>query len=160
MFDYGPAAGDPDLPSASLGSGPLCSINESATYAPSGGSVTTGIWSDAPTECGPYAAPAPAGTATINAVAETQGFDASVTSSTTDVFLLAIDSSLLDGPLNLAVINPGQTSIIDVTITPVGAHGTVVNGTLYVDELADGVAPYGQLSGDELAALPYSYSIK
>ena len=160
MFDYGPAAGDPDLPSASLGSGPLCSINESATYAPSGGSVTTGIWSAAPTECGPYAAPAPAGTATINAVAETQGFDASVTSSTTDVFLLAIDSSLLDGPLNLAVINPGQTSIIDVTITPVGAHGTVVNGTLYVDELADGVAPYGQLSGDELAALPYSYSIK
>jgi len=160
MFDYGPGAGDPDLPSANLGSGPLCSTSESATYAPSGGSVTTGLWSAGPTECGPYSGPAPAGTATINAVAETQGFDTTVTSPTTDIFLAAIEPSVLGAAPTVAVINPGQTSIIDVVITPVGNRGTVVNGTLYVDEIAYGVAPYGQISGDELAGLPYSYSIR
>ena len=60
----------------------------------------------------------------------------------------------------MAVINPGQTAVINVVITPSGSRGSVVNGTIYVDELAYGVAPYGQVSGDELAALPYSYTIR
>jgi hypothetical protein len=34
-----------------------------------------------------------------------------------------------------------------------------VSGTLYVDDLTYGVPPYGQVSGDELAAIPYSYTI-
>ena len=160
MFDYGPYPGDPDLPSANLGPSPLCSTSESATYAPSGGTVTGGLWGAAPTECGPYSAPAPAATATINAFAVTQGFDTSVTSPTTDIFLGAINPSVLSAPPTVAVIDPGQTAVIDVVITPSGAHGAVVNGTLYVDELAAPVAPYGQVSGDELAALPYSYRIR
>ncbi len=57
-------------------------------------------------------------------------------------------------------INPGQTVVIDVTITPSGQKGTTVNGTLYVDDAVGGISPYGQLSGDELAGLPYSYTIK
>jgi hypothetical protein len=35
-----------------------------------------------------------------------------------------------------------------------------VSGHLYVDELFDDVPPYGQAAGDELVALPYSYTIK
>ena len=56
------------------------------------------------------------------------------------------------GPITL---NPGQTGTITVTITPSGASGTVVRGTLYIDDFdffTDG--------GDELVALPYTYSIK
>jgi hypothetical protein len=47
-----------------------------------------------------------------------------------------------------------------VTITPAGASGTVVNGNLYVDDSASAVPPYGQTSGDEMAAIPYEYTIK
>lgn len=58
------------------------------------------------------------------------------------------------------VINPGQSAVINVTITPAGASGTHVSGTLYADDLLDNVPPYGQFAADELAALPYSYTIK
>jgi hypothetical protein len=34
-----------------------------------------------------------------------------------------------------------------------------VSGTLYLDALQGGVPPYGQLAGDEVAALPYSYTV-
>jgi hypothetical protein len=57
------------------------------------------------------------------------------------------------------VIDPGQTVVVDVTITPSGPSGTVVNGTLYVDDAIAGISPYGQESGDELIGLPYSYTI-
>jgi hypothetical protein len=56
------------------------------------------------------------------------------------------------GPITL---NPGQTGTITVTITPSGDSGTVVRGTLYIDDFdffTDG--------GDELVALPYTYTIK
>jgi hypothetical protein len=46
-----------------------------------------------------------------------------------------------------------------VTITPSAGPGTVVKGTLYVDDAEGAVPPYGQLSGDELAALPYEYTV-
>ncbi|HEY3976102.1 MAG TPA: hypothetical protein VGM79_02435, partial [Streptosporangiaceae bacterium] len=59
----------------------------------------------------------------------------------------------------LFVIQPGQTATINVTITPAGASGTVVSGNLYVDVLDGNVPPYGQLGGDELAALPYTYTV-
>jgi hypothetical protein len=35
-----------------------------------------------------------------------------------------------------------------------------VSGTLYVDDLLTDVPPYGQFTGDELAGLPYAYTIK
>ena len=61
MFDFSPSAGDPDLASSASGTGPLCSTAPSVSYAPAGGTVTAGIWASAPTECGPYPAPAPGG---------------------------------------------------------------------------------------------------
>ena len=47
-----------------------------------------------------------------------------------------------------------------MTITPSGSSGTQLTGTLYVDTFLDNVPPYGQVSGDELAALPYAYTVK
>jgi len=60
------------------------------------------------------------------------------------------------------VLNPGQTGTISVTITSTGAPGTVVSGTLYLDDVVQHLPPsaYGQSSGDGLAAFPYSYTTK
>jgi len=164
MFDFSPFSGDPDLASASLRPGPLCSDTASASYTPPGGTVTAGYWSAGPTECGPYAATstppsAPAGSATISMIAQTKGFDQTVTSSTGDLWLLSFLPSTPGSPL---ILNPGQTGTITVTITPSGPSGTVVTGTLYLDDFVSDVPPpaYGQFTGDELAAFPYAYTIQ
>jgi hypothetical protein len=162
MFDYGPWTGDPDLASASFGAASLCSTSASASYAPPGGTVTTGLWGAGPTECGPYAATvsppsAPAGSATVTMMAQSKAFDPAVTSDTSDIWLASTNASVSFSPI---VINPGQTATINVTITPSGASGTVVAGALYVDDFLSGVPPYGNISGDELAAIPYTYTIQ
>jgi len=56
------------------------------------------------------------------------------------------------GPITL---NPGQTGTIVVTITPSGDPGTTVRGTLYIDDF-----DFFTNGGDELVALPYTYTIK
>jgi hypothetical protein len=157
MFDFGPNAGDPDVASASSGSGPLCADAESASYSPADGSVAAGVWFADPDECGPYSGPAPAGTVSSTMTAQTKEFDSAVTSATGDLWLAALNPAATFSPV---VINPGQSATVDVTITPSGADGTVVTGNLYVDDFASDVPPYGQETGDELAALPYTYTIK
>ncbi len=156
MFDTGSNVGDPDIASSASGPGPLCSDSSSASYTPSGGTVTSGVWYALPAECGPYPAPAPAGTAVMNATVTAKAFDPAVTSSTGDIWLAATNPSASFSPI---VINPGQSAVIDVTITPSGAAGTQVTGTLYVDDFISDVPPYGQIAGDELIGLPYSYTI-
>ena len=156
MFDTEPYPGDPDLASSRSGPGPLCATSESVDYAPTGGSVTAGLWFAAPTECGPYPGPAPASTATDTMTAQTEPFDQAVSSPTGDLWQLAVNPAASFSPV---VINPGQTSTIDVTITPSGAAGSIVMGTLYVDDYDGAVPPYDVFSGDELAALPYAYTI-
>ena len=158
MFDFSPYPGDPDVPSAKTGS--LCSTTSYASYHPSGDRVTAGLWGATPSECGPYSdAGEPAGTATLTLTAHTKPFDPAVTSSTGDLWAGAVDQSAF-GTFAPLLLNPGQTGTITVTITPSGASGTVVHGTLYVDDFAAGVPPYGQLTGDELTAFPYSYTIQ
>jgi len=156
MFDFSPYPGDPDTASASSGPGPLCSTTESASYSPAGGTVTAGLWNAGPSQCGPYSAAAPAGSATISMTAQTKAFDAAVTSASGDLWLLATNPSTSFSPV---AIDPGQAATIDVTITPPAAVGTVVSGDLYVDDFAGGVPPGGQLAGDELAAIPYEYTV-
>jgi hypothetical protein len=90
--------------------------------------------------------------------AQTKAFDPNMRSTTGDLWLAALDPTAL-GLISPLTINPGQSAVIQVTITPSGPNGTVVSGTLYVDDLTYGVPPYGQVSGDELAAIPYSYTI-
>jgi Subtilase family len=156
MFDVSPFNGDPDIASANPGGGPLCSSTESAGYTPSGGTVTAGLWSAEPTQCGPYPAQPLAGTATISMSATTKAFDSAVTSPTGDLWLLATNPSSAFTPIT---INAGQTVTINLTITPDAAAGTVVSGNLYVDDYVGSVPPSGQASGDELAAIPYEYTV-
>jgi hypothetical protein len=158
MFDFSPFAGDPDISSHNAGAGALCATSETGTYTPAGGAVTAGGWSALPSECGPYsAAGAPAGTVDSAMTVRTKAFDGAVTSGTGDVWLTATNPS---ATFSLLTIQPGHTATIRVTITPTGASGTTVTGNLYVDDFADSIPPYGQFSGDELAALPYAYTIK
>jgi hypothetical protein len=158
MFDYGPFAGDPDIASSNPGTGPLCADTESSSYTPPDGTVTAGGWSSAPSECGPYPGGAPAGTLkSVVMTATTKAFDRTVTSATGDLWSISTNPSATFTPI---VINPGATATIKVVITPAGTSGTTVHGTLYVDDFVGGVPPYGQSSGDELAGLPYAYTIK
>jgi hypothetical protein len=156
MFDFSPFAGDPDL--ASSHKAP-CSATASASYLPSGGTMTSGFWSATPSECGPYPSGEPAASATLSMTAHTKPFDSTVTSTTGDAWLASTNPAAGFSPL---VLNPGQSGTISVTIMPAGAPGTVVHGTLYLDDFVGGVPPpaYGQSGGDELAAFPYSYTIK
>jgi hypothetical protein len=158
MFDFSANAGDPDISSAGPGAGALCADTESASYAPSGGTVTTGLWNSFPSECGPYASQAPAGTLKyVNMTARTRLFDPAVSSHGGDFWLEAINPAAPFAPI---VVKPGQTRVIKVTIKPSAKAGTKVHGTLYVDVFAGDIPPYGQGSGDELAGLPYAYTIK
>jgi hypothetical protein len=156
MFDWGPFQGDPDLSSHNPGAGPLCATTESASYSPPDAAITNGFWGSAPTECGPYAGPAPAGTDSSAMSVVAKQFDTSVTSATGDLELASINPAVSATPV---VINPGQSATIDVTITPSAAPGTVVTGTLYVDDILNNIPPYGQFAVDELAGIPYSYTV-
>ncbi len=156
MFDFGPFPGDPDIASTGPSSGPLCATTETGSYTATDGTVSNGFWGQAPTECGPYAAPAPAGTVSSTMSVVTKNFDPAVTSATGDVELASTNPATTFSPL---VLDPGATATIDVTITPSGPAGTTVQGTLYVDDFLGGVPPYGQEGADEVVALPYAYTI-
>jgi Subtilase family/Peptidase inhibitor I9 len=153
MFDYFSVTVSPDLAS----SAGTCSDTESSSYSPAGGSVTSGGWFVLPAECGPYAGPAPGTTADVSMTAQMQKFDPAVGSKIGDPWQGSVNPA---ASFRLLVIQPGQTKTITVSITPRGSAGTTVSGHLYVDEFAADVPPYAQLSGAELAALPYTYTIK
>jgi hypothetical protein len=149
-FDYGPNQGDPDL-SSTIGTSP------NASYTSPAGNLTNGFWFATPSEIGPYPAGAPAGTISMAMSATTKAFDSAVTSTTGDLELAATNPATTFSPI---VINPGQSATVNVTITPSGSSGMVVNGTLYVDDFLTNVPPYGQQGADELIGLSYSYTIK
>ena len=167
-FDFGDTIGDPDLSGASFGAGSLCRDNEATSYRPTGGKVTAGVWYAGPTECGPYTPAAtagtpsaPAGTATDAVTAWAAPFDPNVTSTTGDLWQGSVNPATLSSFAPVTV-DPGHTGVIDVTITPSGTWGTHVTGDLYVDTADSGTptAIFAQLAGNELAAIPYSYTIR
>lgn len=159
-FDYGPFAGDPDLP-------PLVS-GTTAVGATIGHPLPSGGWAADPAEVGPSGPNGwPSGTANFSFYALTKGFDSSVSSTATDLWATSVTPAT---SFNLVTVNPGQTVNIPVTITPTGKPGTVVSGTAYVDQfLATTTAETNainftdnanyQPNADELVALPYSYRI-
>jgi hypothetical protein len=156
MFDVGPNVGDPDLASANFGPGPLCSTTSSVFYDPPGGTVTPGAWSSGPAECGPYPGAAPSGKATDALVAQTKTFDATVTSTTGDVWAQSVNPS---APNSAITIQPGHSAEVNVTFTPSGGVGSIDDGDLYVDVVNDDIPPYHQFSASEVAAIPYSYKV-
>jgi hypothetical protein len=119
--------------------------------------VTPGLWYALPSETGPYpAGGAPAGTATLSMSAVTQTFDPSVSSPPGDFWQFGAAALAASAAYSLFTINPGQARTIPVTITPSGPAGTVVRGTLYVDDFVDSMQ---FLSGSQPMALPYTYTI-
>jgi hypothetical protein len=161
MFDFEPFTGDPDMGSVSTTPGSLCSTTEFGADFPFGGAVAAGAWYAQPSECGPYATAAPSGTASVSATITTQAFDPSVTTS---VDGNAIGDNWAEGVTGVIsptawVIAPGASATFEVTITPSAPAGTVVRGTLYVDDLLAAIPPYAQFSGDQVDAIPYEYRV-
>ncbi|HUC56904.1 MAG TPA: hypothetical protein VMA95_05845 [Streptosporangiaceae bacterium] len=149
-FDYGANQGDPDLVS-SIGT------SASGSYTTPAGDLTNGFWFAEPSEIGPYPSGAPAGTVSMAMSVTSLAFDNSVTSTTGDLEPAAINPATTFSPV---VINPGQTATVNVTITPSGSSGTVVSGTLFIDDFLTNVPPFGQQGADEVTGLPYTYTIK
>ena len=161
MFDYGTIINDPDLTSYGTTPGTLCSTSQTGTYFAPGGQLGAGAWYAMPSECGPYAGPAPAGTATVSATVSTKAFDSSVSTSVNGNAIGDDWTASATGKIapTAWVLGPGQSATFEVTITPSAPAGTVVSGTLYVDDLLAAIPPYLQFSGDEVAALPYKYRV-
>jgi hypothetical protein len=125
--------------------------------------VTPGEWSIAPLLAGPFGPNAgPSESVTTEMTAVAAPFDSSVSSTTGDLWLTSLDPGYFGSAAFAPVtVNPGQSATIPVTITPSGAPGSTDSGTLYLDDMnavlfAEILAP----NGNQVAAFPYSYSVK
>ena len=152
-YAFNPNLGDPSL----LGA-PTSGDNAAGSYTPTGGTVEPGVWAATPGEIGPFGpGGATPGFFNMSMTATMKEFDPAVTSDTSDLWLQSVNPAASFSPI---IVNPGQTATINVTITPSGSSGTVVSGNLYVDSFLAAVPPFLETSGDELAAFPYTYTIK
>ena len=160
MTDLSPYAGDPDVASAALSAGSLCGATATAGYSAAAADVTSGLWQPGPTECGPYPGPAKAGAATDLVTATSLAFDRSMTVQTGDLQQLANGAgAYAKASADIVEVDPGASATVDVTVTPSAAVGTVVSGTLYLDDVATSLAPNGDATASEVAAQPYSYTV-
>jgi hypothetical protein len=160
MTDLASLLGDPDAGHVARPGGSPCGRSVSVSYAPAGGWVTSGGWLPGPAECGPFLIRAPSGTATDTVTVTTAAFDPTVSVATGDLEQLAQSVSAGNKAVANAVeLQPGRSATVSVTFKPAGRAGTTDAGTLYLDAVQSGVPPGGQLSGDEVAALPYSYKV-
>ena len=161
MTDLSPATGDPDVASSSLKSGSLCGKSVSVSYTAPGGDLTPGLWGTGPTECGPFATLAKSGKATDTATVTTRAFDKTVTVATGDLqqFALGTGGEATKVGADIVELTPGASVTVNVVIKPSGKAGTVVHGTLYLDDAATGLPPYGVTTSSQVAALPYAYTI-
>ena len=159
-FDLEYFPGDPDIsPGLNDQTGTTGSIDgDSASATFSDPEVSPGLWLLNPAEIGPYpASGAPLVTASANLSAVTQTFDPWITSSTGDLWSSFNGLSTGFSPV---VLQPGQGTTITVTVAPTGAAGTKVSGTLFVDDYAiNSGFVNGLVQSDELAAIPYDYTI-
>jgi subtilisin family serine protease len=155
-FDLSYPFGDPDI---------LSSTGATATASYAAPDLPAANWTVTPFLVGPTGAnPAPNVTASVSATATTAAFDPAVSAPTGDLWLGSTDATAGFTPY---VVNPGQSVTIPVTITPNGSPGSTVSGTIYLADssLVSGAVTYNELSGNypegsDLAAFPYSYTIK
>ncbi len=152
LFDSTSPAGDPDI-------GSTAGTSASASF--SANPISQGLWDIAPVEVGPFGtAPGPSEPVTTSMQVTTNAFDPAVSSPTGDLWLASGDQTQL-AKFSPVIVQPGQTASIPFTITPTGASGATVSGTLYLDDanfILDEV--FAQPNGNEVAALPYSYTVK
>lgn len=160
-FDVEPFTGDPDLSPAVPAPGVTESQgNDAASLTfTTRGEVMPGYWYLNPSEIGPYGSGgAPPATASATFSAITQAFDLSVTPSTGDLWTVYNGLTSNFAPVYL---EPGQSAEIPFTITPEGAPGRVVSGSINVDDAFQANLLVGATysGGDELASIPYSYRV-
>jgi subtilisin family serine protease len=142
-MDVSWAFGDPDVLANSSGNNAVATLT-----APE---LAPGFFFGLPEATGPFTS-GTTGTVNLAAIADTNPFDSTVTSSTGDVWAQSVDASAPYSPLTLA---PGQTGTITLTITPPNApKGTVIKGFIGVDTLNLATA-----SGDEVLNIPYMYKV-
>ncbi len=124
----------------------------------SGSQVPFGFWLALPSEIGPFSKPAPNRSVNIGALATTKIFDVGATPATGDLWAIAAnESSHAYKPL---VLQPGKSGTITVRIQPSAPAGTSIHGVLYVDAAAIDSNFLITGSGDQVALLPYSYTVK
>ena len=159
-FDMTYFPGDPDVSPAVAAPGVTGTTTSSSASLTLTGQpeLSPGLWAVNPDEVGPYpAAGAPTEAASASLSAVTQAFDTTVTTSTDDFWYPG------SGASNFLYLLPRESGVISVSITPTATPGTVVTGTLYVDDivLASLFPPPTTAlpDGDELAAIPYSYTV-
>ena len=155
--------GDPDLVSSPSFNAATSDFTAGLTFG-SNYEMPMGLWEVAPTQIGPYANGANKGYADVGTLLQTANFDSAVGSSTGDLWKVILFGTSRYSPLTLA---PGQSGTIRIMIRPDQPSGTAVHGVLYVDTFP---APSGfpfknntfpfTISGDEMAAVPYSYTVK
>ncbi len=156
-FDYWSYFGDPDLASSGTGDHVTGTLNSR--------SVTEGLWVVSPFQKGPDGTkPLPPLTTKTTMTATTQAFDPAVSSPAGDLWQQSLHPSTVVTPV---VVQPGQTVSIPVTITPHGASGSVVRGTLYLDDTTlavgdvtwaiEAISPVPEAS--DVAAFQYEYKI-
>jgi len=160
-FDLSPFLGDPDVPSFTPGSAAgstTPTITVPGVSEP--GSLTPGGWGVAPALAAPNGFGNPASGsefATFSPTVLTQPFDTTVTSNIGDYWDSAVNPSAT-GSVVFAV-GAGNSATIQVTVTPTASVGTMISGTLYVDDFTPILYPGEQLTGSELAAVPYQYTV-
>jgi subtilisin family serine protease len=152
-FDFASGNGGPDLGSSISGSGGVSTA--SIGVDPTLPDVSQGYWYLTPSYLPPFTSGAAVGSLSATVTATMLGFDTTVTSSTGDNWLYSVDP---DTPTpSFASIVSGASANITVTFAPPSGTpvGTVVKGTLQVDNASD----VDQNVGDVLAEIPYEYTV-
>ncbi len=156
-FDLDHFIGDPDVSpvvAAATVSGSTGTNTESVSLTSP--EVSPGLWPLAPKRSALSRGGAPKEVALATVTAVTQAFDPAVRSDTDDLWHVGISSS------HFRYLGPGQSVAILVAIKPTAPVGTVVTGTLYIDDFTlDFFSPTGDVlpDADEVAAVPYSYTV-
>jgi len=93
----------------------------------------------------------------VAAASYAQGFALDWTGSAGDPLLASVDRSAPTA--HPVAVAPGGTATLTVTLSPSAAVGATARGTLFVNT----ISPYGPAGlaglGDEVAALPYAYTV-
>jgi hypothetical protein len=149
-FDFSPYNGDPDTGATVSGDDASATIT-----APAGTLLTQGDWDIDPQQIGPFGAGgATPSTTTLTLTATTLAFDPALSSSTGDLWEQGAEAAFAP-----VLVQPGQTTTLYAVITPTAKKGSVVRGVLYLDD-SSALSNYGPSpSGDQLAAIPYTYRV-
>jgi hypothetical protein len=129
------------------------SSGDTATSTISAKVLTPGDWNVDPALTGTFGSkPAPGATVNLAMTATTLAFDPAVHTTYGDLWSG-------NNTVTPVVVSPGQTITLYATISPTAA-GTV-RGKLFLDTATD-ISPFGQAipAGDQVAAIPYSYTAK